>query len=590
MIHLEITDPATGHVLVPNLSADLSFEMVRENPLFNRRGDYTYDIDISLRDPHNRAIYQHIDRLTANSRPQNRRARLLCDGRVITDGTEVILKKEGEYLKIQVLAGNSEMNFLTADENLRIREMNFGTIPTPTADSASANALNVFPEVQYTFPPIYRNRTEEAFDNGIQGNDFAGEVVYRADIDLWPQPFVLYYVEKFVQLLGYTLTFNQLRNDPRWRSLILVSGYKTLEYAKMLPDWTASEFLTNVETFFNCRFIVTAGKTVQIVKAVTYRSANTPLHIEETDILDNFMRDYEDRTKEYLAPTKNMAYSLPSEAYWKYMCFPDDVRKHCTNMNQSLTEAKAQQNANWIIFNSSISGLSFVQSRSEEGDNTKHFRSIDHFAPHIEDHEMSQTLLKIVPAEIRAVSATFGQQGVSGDWVFHETGLCLCPMPHFYENEEASDFGAAIEEGINDNAGNVMEVAFYLGPQRLRLASDAETKSIGNRVYIPQCMTTPKLIIDGYIEFDTLECRITDGRVYDLALNGATGMYNRDYAEAQTLELDQQHTIRFRCTSVLDPTLLFLIHNRLFVCQQLKYTYRDSHQHPIIEGTFFPYL
>ena len=118
MIRLEITDPTTAEILVPHLSASFSFEMVRENPLFNRRGDYTYDIDISMRDPYNRAIYKHVNRLTATSKPLNRRARLLADGHVIADGTEVILRLEADTLKIQIVAGNSELNYLTADDNI----------------------------------------------------------------------------------------------------------------------------------------------------------------------------------------------------------------------------------------------------------------------------------------------------------------------------------------------------------------------------------------------------------------------------------------------------------------------------------------
>ena len=140
--------------MVPHLPSTLGFELIRENPFFARRGDYTYDIDISLRDPHNRAIYDHIDRLTRAGRPQNRRARLYCDGHVICDGTEVILKKEGDNVKIQILAGNSELNILTADENLRIRDMDFGSFTEPRDRQTYLG--QIYPDVRIAYPLCVR--------------------------------------------------------------------------------------------------------------------------------------------------------------------------------------------------------------------------------------------------------------------------------------------------------------------------------------------------------------------------------------------------------------------------------------------------
>ena len=108
MIRLEIYTEGQTTPLVPNISPEISFEMIRENPLFNQRGDYTYDIDISLRDPHNRKIYEHIDRITSNSYPKGRKMKIICGGNTVCEGTEVILRKEDDNVKVQVLSGNSE--------------------------------------------------------------------------------------------------------------------------------------------------------------------------------------------------------------------------------------------------------------------------------------------------------------------------------------------------------------------------------------------------------------------------------------------------------------------------------------------------
>lgn len=43
------------------LSEQFELELITENPYFTRKGEYTYDIDIDLRNPNNRMIYQHIN-------------------------------------------------------------------------------------------------------------------------------------------------------------------------------------------------------------------------------------------------------------------------------------------------------------------------------------------------------------------------------------------------------------------------------------------------------------------------------------------------------------------------------------------------
>lgn len=75
-----------------------------------------------------------------------------------------------------------------------------------------------------------------------------------------------------------------------------------------------------------------------------------------------------------------------------------------------------------------------------------------------------------------------------------------------------------------------------------------------------------------------------------LELNGQQGLYNTHFRPEQAIDIQEACTIKFRARGGYDLKLPFLIRGRLFVCQQLKYTYADSHQHPIVEGTFYPYL
>lgn len=59
------------------LSENFELELITENPYFTRNGEYTYDIDIDLRDAHNRSIYQNINRSDVTKGIKNRKATLM---------------------------------------------------------------------------------------------------------------------------------------------------------------------------------------------------------------------------------------------------------------------------------------------------------------------------------------------------------------------------------------------------------------------------------------------------------------------------------------------------------------------------------
>ncbi|MBO4906214.1 MAG: hypothetical protein J5486_04145 [Bacteroidaceae bacterium] len=585
MIRLEITDTTTGELFVPHLRNDLAFEMLRENPLFTLRGDYTYDIDISLRDPHNRAIYQHIDRLTATSRPQNRRARLICDGRVVCDGTEVILKLEGDTLKVQILAGNSEMNYLTADDNLRIREMDFGTIPKPTTAKAQEVANKCYPDADYVFPVIYKN-DEWGLNNDISHSD-GDTPVYPEDATLWPQPFVLYYVEKFITLLGFSVGRNALLQDNRWKRLVLISGYETLEYAKMLPDWSASEFLENIEQFFNCILVVNhLTKVVDIYNLQNWYARQTAIELEDAIIEDEFEREYDNASSVFRNNYRNVSYVLPGGDYWKYAHLNEEVEKHCQHISARPQEAAQIGDVTWKVFTDPDYGFQFIRLREEtEGGYRVYSKMVNQFAPYITDSGADNTEMKIVPAEIHL---DYIQIYAPGDNpAFPNYGYSLSARPQYYEQADSTDFQAAVINGINDNAGSVMQVAFYAGMLGVRVPS------LGGTAYFtdykrPMCFAQRYYLEFGFMTLTEEE--VPGFSTMTMELNGEYGQAASDFSQKDYVDTNQQHTIRFRTAAMLDPTLQYLIHGRLFVCQQLKYRFADGRQYPIVEGVFYPYI
>src|SRR5690554_2071187 len=98
------------------LPIDFSCKIVNENPFFTKSGDYTLNITLSLENPVNAKIYKHINRINSLSRFENRTAIIVSDNKVIIKGEEVILKYSNTSIEIQIVAGNSSLNYIIGND------------------------------------------------------------------------------------------------------------------------------------------------------------------------------------------------------------------------------------------------------------------------------------------------------------------------------------------------------------------------------------------------------------------------------------------------------------------------------------------
>ena len=154
-----------------NLAADLSLEFYNRNPFFTSEGQHTLDIDISLADPQNARIYKSMHRIDVGSRPENRSAILYYEKGVIISGTEVILEIDSKMVKIQIVAGNSEFNFIAGSDK-RLHELDLGSIPSIDEATALASMQGSYPQWDYVCTPVcakvtFRIRPENVMHSGF---------------------------------------------------------------------------------------------------------------------------------------------------------------------------------------------------------------------------------------------------------------------------------------------------------------------------------------------------------------------------------------------------------------------------------------
>lgn len=108
------------------LRENVSIKLTRENVYFTKTGSYTYDVELPLQVKENRDIFGNINRIDTVTEYHVFHAVLRVDNEVLLDGKAVINQVTDSAVKIQLLGGNSEMNFYTKGEELYVDELDLG--------------------------------------------------------------------------------------------------------------------------------------------------------------------------------------------------------------------------------------------------------------------------------------------------------------------------------------------------------------------------------------------------------------------------------------------------------------------------------
>lgn len=560
------------------LSPDLQLELVSCNPFFTKKGEFTYDLDIDLRYPQNEQIYGHINRSDVLSRPLNREAAIINGPLTIIKGTEIILSVEGDIAKIQIVGGNSELNYLSGN-GLRIREMDFGTI---TVDQTQAKKTldGCYPQYNFVCPPVYTGYDTNAYTFDNRMNIQSGTTDYYPGTRISPQPYLLYYVEKMVELLGYTLLENFLREDRRWCRLYLVNGYDTYEYAKMLPDWTADEFITEIEKLFNCIFLVNhTNNTVRIVDIKSYYNSEKKIYISETinsmkgknyNVDDNLYINYD-----------NVSFDFPELTEYKYNRVNEEILKLCEVKEvDKYTDLWGQGDAAYdrhVIYHTKDYGLDFILVRLADGGLRQ--KIVNRFADIKGNIDGDTTLMKIVPAEIYAGDTAIG---------LGSAGIFTCA---YARNANSLDDTTG-DIGLNDmilngapeeNVPDRIYVALYVGWVNLFSEISPEVHYPGYS--LPMSATDIFYFITStsalsLIKFDDEELTLT--------LLGDNGLYNRYYKGGIKINTDTECLSSFLMKERLDSKLIYVIENKSYYCKELRYKVSTTGMDNVVEGTFYP--
>jgi hypothetical protein len=375
----------------------------------------------------------------------------------------------------------------------------------------------------------------------------------------------------------------------------MVNGVRSAQIAKMMPDWTVSEFFTEFENLFNMLIVVNEEKReVEILFA--YKFYENPPFVFLSGILDEFsIKVDEENTVSHR--NANIGYSSLSGEYFDYMCVKQSVLdaavyKDFFNLSEIINHIKNTPDKNALkeqIFRCAASDSEYIAYNDGSGNPVP--KKINIFKPVLNNPDTPDDIdieLKIVPVQMEQTDYNI----YNGDGRSSEPPLFSCitqvpvldtdPVYTGRNNNATGDFSiqGAIEDGIDETGKRSnIQLAFYDGLQRV-YEKGKEGQPAAKYFDVPFSYT------DKIRDFMPDTELSTNPENRSLRLSGS-GSLNEIYQKNDEIRTPEEYMIKFIHHRRVDVRSVFVIKNRRFFCKELHYKINQDGADPIVEGVFY---
>ncbi|MBQ8542899.1 MAG: hypothetical protein IJ436_08465 [Bacteroidaceae bacterium] len=340
-----------------------ALKLVRENTYFTKSGTYTYNISLPIC-PENIAIFGMLSRKDINKSEVAYNARLVVKNRDVVNGTATVTNISEDEIKVQLLGGNSELNFYNKNENRYIDELPLGTwydvagvtssdltmrsmaerirsqfnsdVSSVGIEAAYKNLCNKIwnentkeaPVDWVALPCVNENFDVTCNNFGIKtytdnnGNSKRCPAINNLDkVYLSAQPYLVQMIERVFNNLGYPVQENCLRNNEFFMHLVIVTANNRSAIARALPHWTVAQFIEEIENLFGVVFLINESTKKTLIKS---RGDYFKDNIEYIDnILDEYSVSMETDETTDIA-NANVGYAEVTDVYDR---IDDDIRE-----------------------------------------------------------------------------------------------------------------------------------------------------------------------------------------------------------------------------------------------------------------------
>lgn len=584
------------------LTSEFQVDFYSQNPFFTKNGDYTYDLDIDLNHPGNRKIYQYINRLDVTVRPTNRSALLLCGPNVIIDGTEVILSIEDNIAKIQLVSGNSELNYLYAGQ-ITIRQLNLGSL---SLNSESQNLNKCYPELTHVCCPVISQKGNyDISDFSPKSDKIFNELEwdtrngynYKSNTPMVPQPFLLHCIDKVIEAIGYTIESSVLTYDDLARRLIVIHGIRsTTDINRILPNWKVDEFITEVEKLFNVIFLVNQfTRKIKIVRIKDFYQNCDITEISNDDLIEEIEKKYDQQDSLYIT-YNNIKYSFPSSRWYLYQNLKDEIRDKCSKTTAFLKDiiASGLNYPYQLWFEADYHIWMVYTAYSSGGVNYGGWEIVDQLRNVEDESSSNECELKIVPAEIYGNNVWVTGMDFGGTKYYDGWITSACPVISNTSESEVKEYAyQEIENGTTEESvdDSYLFVSIYLGLKPYMYSFDYLNQEIDqpilNSTLVPHAVAYPCFIHYNRAGARAKIDRLTNEKLSLAIDSDQEGLYNRYYQDSIKIDTKTEYIFQFKYKRLYDCKSIYLIGNKKYYCKELHYTVTPDGIDPIVEGTFY---
>lgn len=264
-----------------------SFEFISENRYFTGSDSYTLAIEFPLADcPQNLAIFGHINRKDIVSQQYLFDCEIFA-GKFYKLGSITITEISDKSVKCQFLEGRSVQNYDNTLDDIYINELALGSWPNAYSDSSVAEQFLIAETPTYTAVPWVNNSTGN-IQNRVQYTgsvlNWSPDFVSSSEKRVSFMPFLIFIFKKIFDVLGYTYDI-QAWNASRFKWLLVCNcvpgAWEKTAWAYILPRWSVTEFLEELEKLMNCQFEVdNVAKTVKMSFPSTASASQSTVEIK----------------------------------------------------------------------------------------------------------------------------------------------------------------------------------------------------------------------------------------------------------------------------------------------------------------------
>lgn len=622
-----------GHLC--DLPTDFKITLVTENLYFSKASTYTYDIQLPIAPFSNNAkIFENINRLDKTIADLSFSARLLVDNKVIINGIATITDVKNDGISLQLLQGNSELNWKKKHEGTYIDELDLGdasewglgwedghlkiTAPYEVfrdwyylADKYhywSPDYMAQYNNGDVLFTPIINATTGEVMNpiafmllNTYEGdwiktwclNDIENTTTPSATTytllpsRLAPQPKFSIIMQKIFNALNMPIVENELVGTEIYDNFFVANASEVYHIAEMLPHWTVPDFITEVQNLFNCVIDVKDDGTHIVLRKNFYAIDARQNIVTLGNPVDGFETDVDsDQTADVSNSDLPKKYDI---AYPNYgtMFLGDEFKGVAIVPKSELTS-----NANPYVFSRTSYGAKVSSPRINLA-NRVTGNAIDHFEEQPSDGR-DYTTLKLLPVRPQ------DEQEMHYYYPFYEWN-----QGEFTSGKQPYNYNIYVPtaEGKDTEIErqNIQELLDALEtpeerPTLEKLCLGFQWADFYKEVSSGNFYGKYPLLISLLQASHTDNDGVTVAeQPYDMSLidrqriNGdpLKNLYAKYYSDTPVVTVNKTTIVNFVTDTLADVLKTFLIKNQLFACKQIKYTITAKGFDKIAEGEFY---